>query len=371
MKILTAIFRFFPHGGLQSDFLRIVTELFARGHQVICCTGSWTGTVPPGLNVRTIPLSSWTNHGKALEFEQKIHSVLNAEKPDRFVVFNRMGGADFYFAADNCLLPVWRKKHSPFVLRWLPRYKTFLAQEKAVFCPESKTKILYIVEKQKEEYQAEYGTVPERFLYLPPGINPACKHSDASFAIREEERRKLGLLPENRLLLLVAAQFQVKGADRAIRALAALPDTIRSNCRLLLCGDTKNAKFRQLAESCGVADLILWKGPTPEVPRLLQAADLMVHPARLEAAGAVLTEAVAAGLPAICSGLCGFSCFVAQSGGIVLPEPFDQKDLSDALAKVLGDLRILPEMKKNCLKYSETADFYHRAEVAADWIEQG
>ena len=37
------------------------------------------------------------------------------------------------------------------------------------------------------------------------------------------------------------------------------------------------------------------------VPALLTASDLMVHPARNEAAGNVLAEAAASGLPAVCT----------------------------------------------------------------------
>ena len=168
MKIATALFKYFPYGGLQLDFRRIVQELIARGHTVICFTGSWEGDPIEGLDLRIIPLKSISNHARAAEFEKKVHAQLNDLSVDRFVAFNRMGGADLYFAADNCLLPAWQKKHSSFILNLLPRYRTFLRQERAVFGPESRTKILYLVESQKQEYQTCYGTDDKRFLPLPP-----------------------------------------------------------------------------------------------------------------------------------------------------------------------------------------------------------
>jgi len=369
MKIVLAIFKFFPFGGLQLDFIRLASKLASRGHQIICCAGSWEGSAPEGIAVKVIPLHSRTNHGRAKEFERKFQAYLAAEKPDRSIVFNRMAGGDFYFAADNCFLPVWQKKHSPFVLKILPRYRTFLAQERAVFERGGKTKIFYIVEKQKEEYTAAYGTEADRFFYLPPGMNDSCRMPENALAIRAQKRAELGIQPDEVLFLLVAAQFQLKGADRVIRAMAHLPEHVRSFCRLLLCGDSKSKPQLELAKECGIASQVIFRGPSKDIPAILQAADLMVHPARLEAAGTVLSEAIAAGLPVVCSGLCGFSNFVHDAGGIVLPEPYRDEDLLQTLTALTMEPVKLAEMKRTTIRYAQTADFYRRADVAAEIIE--
>lgn len=371
MKIVMALFKFFPYGGLQLDFIRIALKLAARGHKVVCCAGSWEGDVPEALEYHPVPLRAWTNHGRACEFERKLHAYLETARPDRFVAFNRMGGADLYFAADNCLLPAWRKKHSAPVLRFLPRYRTFLRQEKAVFAPGVRTKILYIVEKQKEEYIAAYGTEPERFFYVPPGMNESCRRPENALAVRAEERAGLAVAPDELLFITVASQFHVKGADRTIRAMAHLPESVRDKCRLLLCGDEKIKPFRELAAACGIERNLIHLGAHQDIPRLLQAADLMVHPARLEAAGSVLIEAIAAGLPVVCSGLCGFSNFVRDSGGIVLPEPYQDADLLDALTRLALNPEQLAQMKEAAIQYGAAADFYRRADAAADIIERG
>ena len=371
MKIVMALFKYFPYGGLELDFIRIALKLAGRGHKVICCAGSWEGDVPESVEYHPIPLRAWTNHARASEFERKLHAYLETERPDRFVAFNRMGGADLYFAADNCLLPAWRKKHSDIMLRYLPRYRTFLRQEKAVFAPDARTKILYIVEKQKEEYIAAYGTEPDRFFYVPPGMNEACRRPENALAVRTEERARLAVAPDELLFITVASQFRVKGADRAIRAMAHLPESVRGKCRFLLCGDEKIKPFRELAAACGIERNLIHLGAHQDIPRLLQAADLMVHPARLEAAGSVLIEAIAAGLPVICSGLCGFSNFVRDAGGIVLPEPFRDEDLLQELTRLTVNPAQLAQMKEAAIQYGAAADFYRRADAAADIIERG
>ena len=363
MKIATALFKYFPYGGLQLDFRRIVQELIARGHTVICFTGSWEGDPIEGLDLRIIPLKSISNHARAAEFEKKVHAQLNDLSVDRFVAFNRMGGADLYFAADNCLLPAWQKKHSSFILNLLPRYRTFLRQERAVFGPESRTKILYLVESQKQEYQTCYGTDDKRFLPLPPGMNPDCVRKKNAPEIRKRKRTELGVKDDEILLILVAAQFMVKGADRVIRTLKELPE----NCRLLLCGDEKADSLYDLAKSLKINEKrIIHLGKHQNIPELLCAADLMVHPARLEAAGSVLIEGIASGVPVICSGICGFAPYVKESSGIVLKKEFDQEELTAGVKAALSDLSAMTEQVR---EYGKTVDFCKRASVAADYIE--
>jgi UDP-glucose:(heptosyl)LPS alpha-1,3-glucosyltransferase len=77
---------------------------------------------------------------------------------------------------------------------------------------------------------------------------------------------------------------------------------------------------------------------------LLSAADLFLHPAREEAAGIVIGEALLAGAPVIVSSVCGYAPEVARSGaGIVLPDPFR----IEALIEAIGDLiRRLPEFRQ-------------------------
>ena len=43
MKVALCLFKYFPYGGLQRDFLRIAKELKARGHEIRVYVQSWQG----------------------------------------------------------------------------------------------------------------------------------------------------------------------------------------------------------------------------------------------------------------------------------------------------------------------------------------
>ena len=368
MKIALAIFKYFPHGGLQRDFMRIAQELLKRGHDVTAFTSKFDEAVPEGLKVEFIKLSAFTNHGKAVEFEKKF-AVLARDYDIKFG-FNRISGLDFYFAADNCIMREALASYPAWFLKISPRHRTIIAREKAVMLPSSRTKIFYIAEKQKKDYQHFYGTQDERFIYLPPGLNEACFRGDDAEVRRFTKRRELGLKDEEFLLLLVGSFFSGKGADRLIAAVASLPQQLKEKCRIAIVGNMPRKPCLKLCRSLKLGEeQFFLPGASSDIPDWLLAADLMVHPARKEAAGTVIVEALAAGLPVIASGECGFANFAAEAGGCALAEPFEQPQLNRILAEFLVSSR-LEQLKQQAIAYGRNTDFRRRAAIAADVLEQ-
>lgn len=366
MKIAMLLFKYFPYGGLQRDFLRIARECVNRGHRVSVFAGEWKGEKPNWLDIRLPSLKKWSNHGRAAEFERKFGRICEHEKFDVTVGFNRMAHLDFYFAADNCLVVRDRARHPEWWLKLVPRYRAWHRQELAVMDAHAQTAIMYITPHQKRDYMAVYHTPEERFHYLPPGIDAACRRPENASEKRSAKRRELGLGDDEILLLLAGSNFRGKGVDRLIRAAGQLPASVKY--RIFIAGDCSPKGFRELADELKIGGRVTFGGGRGDIPELLLAADLMVHPARDEAAGAVLVEALAAGLPVICSAACGFHNFVAESGGTVTAEPFQQEELNRELAQALKPER-LGELKRQALEYGRTADFYRRAEIAADLFE--
>jgi UDP-glucose:(heptosyl)LPS alpha-1,3-glucosyltransferase len=101
----------------------------------------------------------------------------------------------------------------------------------------------------------------------------------------------------------------------------------------------------------------------------MSAADLLVHPTRLDVTGQVVLEAVVNGLPAVTSELCGFATHVREAGaGIVLSEPYKQTEFEDALRTAMSPTR-LASFSQNGIHYG-----MHRLAIigllaAADIIE--
>lgn len=367
MKLVFSIFKYSPFGGLQGDFLRIATECRKRGHEIIVYTQSWDGAVPEGFDIRVFVPKAFTNHGKSVAYYRQLQRELKNEDFSGIIGFNRIPGLDIYFAGDNCLL---KKAAGRFFYRnFSPRFKIYSRFEQSVFKPSAKTEILYIAEQQKTDYIKYYATPECRLHLLPPGIPKDRRRTPDSAAARAKIRAYYNIGADERVLIQVGSGFIAKGVDRSILALAALPDSLIRKTRLWIVGKDKPGRFMDLAKRLKIASRVCFMGGRDDIPDFMAGADLMIHPAIDEAAGNVLLEAMTAGLPVLCTAVCGYAGYIERSGaGQVIPEPFSQTILNHAVAKMLNS--DLPAIGEKGIQFSNANDFYGRHIIAADIIEK-
>lgn len=226
-----------------------------------------------------------------------------------------------------------------------------------------------LTDRQIADFKKHYQTEDERFLILPPGIYPDRKYDRQIPDAYQTYREKNGISPEQYLLLQVGSDFTRKGVDRSIEALAALPEALRNKAVLFVVGQDKYGRFEALAEKRGVKQNVRFFSGRSDVAELMAAADVLVHPAYQEAAGIVLLEAIAAGLPVIVTQVCGYAHYVAEAGcGEVIQEPFSQEALNQALYRALDDRTRRSEWAENARRCADTVDLYSLPEKAADII---
>ena len=124
MKFSFCLYKYFPFGGLQRDFMRIALECQKRGHSIRVYCLSWIGEIPPGFDVIIVPVVAFTNHTRYQRYSTWVNASL-AEKPvDCNIGINKMPHLDVYFAADSCYEEKARSQRS-WVYRQIPRYKHF------------------------------------------------------------------------------------------------------------------------------------------------------------------------------------------------------------------------------------------------------
>lgn len=368
MRLAFCLYKYFPFGGLQRDFLRIAQACVARGHTVRVYALEWQGERPDGLEIVLVPARGLTNPARYRRFTGLVRLDLAARPVDRVVGFNKMPGLDVYYAADPCYAEKATARRG-WLYRLSGRYRHFMAYERAVFAPESRTEILMISTVQQPLFEKHYGTPRARFHLLPPGIAPDRRAPPDAAAIRAAFRREFGLADDERLMLQVGSGFRTKGLDRSLAALAALPEALRARTRFIVIGQDDPRPFRVLAKAARIEDRVTILPGRDDIPRFLLGADLLIHPAYAENTGTVLLEAVVAGLPILTTAVCGYAHYVAEAGaGRVLDEPFRQPALDAALAELLADDATRAAMARRGLDWAGRADIYSLPERAADVI---
>ena len=368
MQLAFALYKYFPFGGLQRDFLRIALACQARGHAIRVYVLEWSGEIPTGFEVVTVPVRALSNVRRYEKFLAWMRQDLRQRPADRVVGFNKMPGLDVYFAADPCYEEKARSLRGP-LYRLSGRYRHFAAFERAVFAPESHCRILMISSLQQPFFEKHYATPPERFHLLPPGISPDRRAPANAPEIRAAFRQEFGLGSDELLLLQLGSGFKTKGLDRSLKAVAALPEALRSRTRLIAIGQDEPAPFQRQAQGLGLAAQVSILPGRNDIPRFLLGADLLIHPAYNENTGTVLLEALVAGLPVLTTAVCGYAHYIEEAeAGCVIAEPFVQECLDTTLANMLSDREARARWQVKALAFADTADIYSNAERAAELI---
>jgi glycosyltransferase involved in cell wall biosynthesis len=168
------------------------------------------------------------------------------------------------------------------------------------------------------------GVDTERFA---PGVRP-----EAARALRAT----LEVSDDRLIAAFVGSEWERKGLEPVIRALAAAPDW-----DLVVAGGGDRAHYQQLADSLGVGAAVHWLGVTSDVQVVYALADAMVFPTSYEGFPLVSLEAAASGLPVLATPVNGVRELVrdGENGWLVSREP-------RSIAERLGQLARDPALRK-------------------------
>lgn len=367
MVVAFCIYEYFPYGGLQRDFFQIARQVSELGHTVRVYIGDQEGELPDNFEIVHVPTRGISNHTRNENYYAWVNDHILKHPVDRVVGFNRMPGLDFYYAGD--LSYAVKNQTKSFFYKLLPRYRHFYNFEKAVFAPNSQTHILYLTANQKSQYQSFYGTQEERFHHLPPGVDRTRSYEYFSEYNRERFRRELGVTDKEVMLLQVCSNYYLKGVDRSLEALSAMSKKMQERCKLFVVGADDAAPFEDKANKMGVAKNVRFFKGRDDIGCFMGAANLMLHPARHEAAGIVIVEALASALPIIVTNICGYADYIENAkSGILLNDPFNQSEFNKTVQYALENEEFLLNCRKNAKAFLQHTNLYGLAEKAAALI---
>ncbi len=366
MKLAFVAFRYFPYGGLERDMLAMARTCLKRGHDVLICVGHWEGRKPDDLNVRVVSgAKKYTNAGRNAEFIKRALPVLKQENYT-LVGFNKMPLLDFYYAADTCFAAKAYGERGR-LYRSTKRAKQYLAHERAVFSAQGHTHCFMISPQETAKFEQYYQTPPSRLHSMPPGINEKRVMPADYDKQREQLRQQYGILPTQRIILMVGSDFKRKGLDRALKGLAALPPAIKANTQLWVAGQDEPKPFTKLVKQLSIGQQVKFLGARDDISELMWSADMLIHLAYSEAAGLVLLEAMVAGLPVVASKVCGYAPFIEKARmGRLLSEPISADETATQMEAVLSAPR--SDWVAFGRQFAET-DIFSMTERAANIIE--
>ena len=209
---------------------------------------------------------------------------------------------------------------------------------------------LIAVSRATQDYHVAQGLDAHRISVVYNGVDPEIFRPAASPTERAALRAQLGFPVDARIAVTIGQIGLRKGLDVLANAAPELAGAI-PNLYFVIVGERYSAKaesrqfevdLRASFESAGLADRVHWLGYRDDVPSILRAVDLLIHPARQEPFGRVLLEAASTGLSIVSADVGGTPEMLVDGESARLIPP----DNADALTSVVTDLLTDPAQRQ-------------------------
>jgi glycosyltransferase involved in cell wall biosynthesis len=179
---------------------------------------------------------------------------------------------------------------------------------------------------------ADFAVPPDRITVAEPGTDRASRAHGTGSPVH---------------IVAVGSVVTRKAYDVLVRALAGVQGR---SWRLTIAGPADRSPaaldvLRHAIHETGLGDRIALVGPlpSPELDSLYAQADLFVLPSLYEGYGMVLAEAMARGLPIVCTTGGAAAETVPDDAALKVP-PGDERALAQAIGRALDDERLRKRM---------------------------
>jgi len=209
-----------------------------------------------------------------------------------------------------------------------------------------------VITINQEDYERAKKTLNcKKVVYLPGVGIDVSKFRDV-VVDRSVKRKELGIPEKAFMVLSVGELNKNKNHETVIKAVAKLRDP---NVYYVICGQGNlENKLRKLAFNLGVQDNVILLGYRRDIPEILKAADLFVFPSYREGLPVSLMEAMASGLPVICSNIRGNRDLMKHNSSVFLVKPNDVDQYSRLIIQFKND----PKLRKVIFHQSNGIDQY-------------
>lgn len=318
-------------GGGERFAAELTERLARRGRYEFHVFANRWESSSPEISFHKVPVLRFPRFLRPLSFARFADRMIARGRFDLVHSHERIFRADVFSVHSvphaGWIREVRRKRPSLF-----DRATVFL--EKRMIANAARSIFLPVSTLAADALRREYDIDPVRLRVVHPGVDVERFSSPDRDACRAEIRARHGIGVEDLLVLFVGMNFEVKGLDPLISAVAKARRAVPSaGVRLLVVGKGNVAKYRALAGARGIADAVAFAGPIAGgIARYYRAADVFAMLSKFDTFGMAVLEAMAAGLPVIVSPRVGAKDVVNEGvDGFVVPVPEDDAAVAAAI----------------------------------------
>lgn len=287
-------------------------------------------------------------------------AIMKKRKYTLVICHTPMGGVVARLAARICgVAPVIYMAHGFHFYKGAPLVNILLYKNMERFLARW-TDGLIVINQEDYEAAQKFRLRKNGKAFLLNGIGAGIKSIKETRIDKKEKQKELGLKEDAFVLLCVGELNQNKNHISAIKALA---ECRVETAALMICGRGElEEELHQAVKELNIADKVIFYGYRKDINEILQVADVFVFPSFREGLSVSLMEAMAMGLPVICSDIRGNRDLIDENGGFLLA-PMDVSGMSKCIDLLYKD----KELRKKMGTYNEKrAEKYDLQKILSD-----
>ena len=200
-----------------------------------------------------------------------------------------------------------------------------------------------LITMNKEDYKIAKNKMHAKKTEYIPGVGIDVEKIQNTRVDKNKKREELGV-PQDAIILLSVGELSTrKNHEVVLRALSQMDD-----CKVVyaICGKGPLHEYlKNLTRQLNIADRVFLLGFRTDVIEICKASDIFVFPSLQEGLPVALMEAMACGLPVVCSDIRGNSDLISDGVNGYLCDPYDPHSLSISLDKEMK-LPLLPVIQQ-------------------------
>lgn len=341
MRLAIVRQRYNPFGGAERFVERALQALHEAGESIdlTLITRYWPADAESRHQVLRCNPAKLGRLSRDRGFARAVQRAIAKGNFDLVQSHERIPGCDIFRAGDG-LHATWLDLRARTLGPWgqlmqklSPWHRYTCAAEAAMLRHPRLRAVICNSEMVRADIAARYPEIETKLHVVHNGIDLARFHPELRTQHRARLRAALGVADTTPVVIYVGSGFSRKGVPQL---LAAMADPALARAELWVIGKDKEAE--QLARQARAQGLaVRFPGPQSDVAPWLGAADVFALPTLYDPMPNAALEALASGLPVVCSTSCGTAELIqAGKNGFVI-DPLDTKSLSKHLRQLLDD----------------------------------
>ena len=193
-------------------------------------------------------------------------------------------------------------------------------------------------ENTKRDIIELLGVPYAKIAVIPPGIRPCFNKIEDAYVLNKE-RKRLGF-DWNKTVLHVGTNSYYKNVDAVIHALKILHERAGKDIHFVKVGKDFSPKQKDFIIKSGIEGHVHYMGNLNDndLNLVYNLSDILVFPSLYEGFGWPPLEAMACGMPVVCSSRGSLGEVVGNSATLI--EPCDYKGIAEAIMTLMSDPNI-------------------------------